>query len=98
MLKTNSTQSAENSPLSMDGAKDTKDGSKTSFTTRLAKNSPLNITEDIEVGGNGDNGDNETVKRSPLSKKPNIPTKYFTSPYSWKRWVFLDSFGYGWGS
>ena len=35
------------------------------------------MTEDAEVGGNGDGGDNETVERSP-SKKPSGPTGYFT--------------------
>ena len=37
------------------------------------------MAEDAEVGGNGDGGDDETVERSPLSKKPNVPTGYLTS-------------------
>ena len=30
------------------------------------------LAEDAKVGGNGDGDDDETVKRSPLSKKPNV--------------------------
>ena len=63
----------------MDGAEDAKFGSGTSPTTRSAENSPLDMAEDAEVGGKGDGGSNETVKRSPLSKKPNGPTEYLTS-------------------
>ena len=43
-----------------------------SSTTRLAKNSLLNKAKDAEVCVNADNDDNKTVKRSPLSKKPNV--------------------------
>ena len=56
---------------------DTELGSKTSSMTRLAKNSSLlvDIAEDVEVGeDNG--GDDETVERSLLFKKPNVPTGY----------------------
>ena len=52
----------------MHGAEDAKVGSGMSSTTRSAKNSPLDIVEDVEAGDNGDDGDNEIVKRSPLSK------------------------------
>ena len=38
-------------------------GSGTSSITRLAKNSPLNIAEEAEVGGNSDGGDDETVEK-----------------------------------
>ena len=37
------------------------------------------MAKDTEIGDNGNGGDDETVKRSSLSKKPNGPTKYFTS-------------------
>ena len=77
MLKTTPTQSAENSPSDM--ADDAEVGSGTSSTTRSAKNSPLDMAEDAEVGGNGNGGDDETVERSPLSKKPNVSTGYLTS-------------------
>ena len=59
--------------------------------TRSAKNSPLDMAEDAEIG-EGDGGDNEMIKKSPLSKKPNIPTRYFTSLRFEKRWISLDSF------
>ena len=42
-----------------------------SSATKSAKNLPFDIAEDIEVVGNGDGSDNESVKRSPFSKKPN---------------------------
>ena len=48
-------------------------------TTRSAENLPSDMAEDAEVHGNGDSGDNETVKRLPLFKKPNRPTRYFIS-------------------
>ena len=63
------------------------------------------MAENSEVDGNGNSGDNETVKRSPFFKKPNGPIGYLTSLRSntdsvsfEKRWVFLNSFDYGWGS
>ena len=68
MLKTTLTQSDKNSPLSIDRAENAKLGNKTNSTTRLAKNLPLNIAEDAEIGGNSNSGDNKTVKRLPLSK------------------------------
>ena len=39
--------------------------SKTSSTTRSAKNlsASVDMTENAEVGGNGDGGDDETVKK-----------------------------------
>ena len=58
---------------------DAKVGSGTVSTTRSAKNSSasVNMADDVEVGkGNG--GDDETVEQS-SSKKPNVPTRYFTS-------------------
>ena len=71
--------------------------------TRSAENLLLDMAEDAWVDGNDDSGDNETVKRSPLSKKPNGPIGYFLSLRSYadnvpfgKRWVSFDSFGYGW--
>ena len=36
------------------------------------------MAQDAEVGGNSDSGNNETVKISPLSKKPNVFIEYFT--------------------
>ena len=41
-------------------------------------------------------GDNETIKRSHLFKKPNVPIEYLIFLRSVKRWLSLDSFGYGW--
>ena len=79
MLRTTPTKSAENSPLSIDGAEDAEVGSGTSSTTRSAENLPSDMAENTEVSGNGNGGDDETVKRSLLSKKPNGPTEYFIS-------------------
>ena len=59
-------------------AEDVEVKSKTSSTARSAKNSLSDMAENAEVCGNGDGGDNEMVERSPLSKKPNVPTKYLT--------------------
>ena len=50
------------------------------------------MAKDVEVGGNSDNGNDETVKRSLVSKKPNVSTEYFTFLHSKKRWVFFDNF------
>ena len=60
-------------------AEDAEVGSRTSSTNRLANNlsTSVDMAEDAEVG-EGDGGDNETVKRSP-SKKPNIPIEYLIS-------------------
>ena len=82
MLKTTPTRSAKNSPSDM--AEDAEVGSGTSSITRSAKNSSasVNMAEDAEVGEN-DGGDNEMVKQSP-SKKPNVPTGYFTFLHSKK--------------
>ena len=93
MLRTTPTQLAKNLPLSKNGAKDTKLGSGTSLTTRSPKNmsASVKIIEDAEVG-KGDGGNDEIVKRSPLSKKSNIPTGYLTFLHSKKRCVSLDSF------
>ena len=59
-------------------AKDAEFGSGTSSTTRSAENLPLDIAENAEVGGNGNSGDDETVKRLP-SRKSRGPTKYLIS-------------------
>ena len=90
----------------MDRAEDAEVGSETSSTTRSAKNlsALMDMAKDVEVG-EGDGGDDKTVKRSPFFKKSSGPMGYLTSLRSnansappAKRWVFLDSFGYGWGS
>ena len=75
-------------------AEDAEVKSGTSSTIRSAKNLPLEMAEDAEVDANSDGGDDETVKRSSLSKKPNILIEYLTSSRFRKRCVFLDSFGY----
>ena len=62
------------------------------------------MSEDAEVGGSSDGGDDEIVERF-SSRKLSGPTGYLISlrfdadsvPFG-KRWVSLDSFGYGWGS
>ena len=77
MLKMTTTRSAGN--LSSDMAEDAKLGSGISSTTRSAENLPSDMAEDAEVGGNGDCGDDETVKRLPLSKKSNGLMGYLTS-------------------
>ena len=79
MFRTTLSQSAENLPLSMNGAEDAEVGSRTSSTTRLVENlsALVDMVEDAEVG-EGDDGDDEMVKQSP-SKKPNVPTGYLTS-------------------
>ena len=66
-------------------AEDAEVGSGTSSTTRSAKNLPSDMVDNAEVGSNGDGGDDETVKRSHLSKKPNVPMGYLTSLRSEKR-------------
>ena len=38
------------------------------------------MAEDAKIGGNSNGVDNETVKRSPLSKKPNVLTGVFYLP------------------
>ena len=78
ILKTASIRSAENLPLSINGAEDAEVGSGTSSTTRSAENSSASVdmSEDAEVGED-DSGADKTVERSP-SKKPNVPTEYFT--------------------
>ena len=60
-------------------AEDTEVGSRTSSTTRLDKNlsASMDMAEDAELG-EGDGGDDETVKRSP-SKKSNVPIGYLIS-------------------
>ena len=98
MLRTSLTQSAQNLPLSMDRAEDAKVGSGTSFTTRSAKNLPSGMVEDAEVGGNGNDEDDEMVKNHLLPKCRTDLPEHLTSLRSKKRWVSLDSFGYSWGS
>ena len=80
-------------------AEDAQVGNKTSFTIRSAENllASVDIVEDTE-NDESDGSNNKTVKRLSLSKMPNVPTRYFTSLCSKKRWVSLDSFGYSWGS
>ena len=60
-------------------AEDVEIGSGTSSTTRSAENlsATVDMTEDAEFS-EGDSGDDETVKRSPLSKKPNGTIGYLT--------------------
>ena len=55
-------------------------GSRTSSTTRSAKNlaALVNIAEDAKVG-ESDGGDDETVKKSPLFRKLSGPIGYLTS-------------------
>ena len=55
-------------------AEDAEVGSGTSSTTKSAENlsASVDMAEDAEVGGNGDSGNDETVERSPLSKKSNV--------------------------
>ena len=79
MLKTILNQSAENFPSSTDGANNAEVGSGISSTTRSDENLPSNMAKDAEVGGNGDGSDDETVERSPLSKKLNGSIGYLTS-------------------
>ena len=67
MLKTTTIRSAGNSPS--DIAENAEIESGTSSTTRSAKNSPSDMVKDAELGGNSDGGDDETVKKSSLSKK-----------------------------
>ena len=61
-------------------AEDAEVGSGTSSTTRLAENSSASVdmAEVAEVG-EGDGNDDETVERSPLSKKPSGLTEYLIS-------------------
>ena len=63
----------------MDGAEDAEVRNETSSTSRSAENLPLDMAEDAKVGGNGDSGDDKTVKRSPFSKKSSGRMGYFTS-------------------
>ena len=72
MLKMTTNRSAKNLSVS-DMAENAEVGSKTSSTTRSAKNLLLDIAENAEVGSNGHGNDNETVKKSPF-KKLNGPT------------------------
>ena len=67
-------------------AEDTKVDSGTSSMTRSAKNLSISMdmAEDAEVGEGGGSKD-KTVKRFPLSKKPNVPTEYLISLHSKKR-------------
>ena len=77
MFKTTPTQSAEN--LLLDMAENAEVDSGTSSTTRSTKNlsASVDMGEDVEVG-EGDDGDNETVKKSPFFKKRNGPMGYLT--------------------
>ena len=77
-------------------AEDAEVKSVTSSIIRSDKNLPSDMAENAEVGSNADGGNDETIKRSPLSKKPNGSTEYFTSLHSdansasfEKRWPHL---------
>ena len=63
----------------MDRAEDIEVGSKTSSTTRSAKNLLVSVdmAEGAEVG-EGDGGDGKTVKRLPFSKKLSGPIRNHT--------------------
>ena len=74
--------------------KDIEMGSEISSIIKSAKNLPLNMVENAEVGGNTDDDNNETVKKLLFFKKLNVLIGYFTSLYSGKKWVFFNSFGY----
>ena len=50
------------------------------------------MAKNAEVGGNDNDTDNEIVKRSSLSKKPNILIGYLTFLCSKKEKVFPNSF------
>ena len=94
IFKTTPNQSAEN--LSLDMAEDAKVESGTSSIARSDKNSPRDMAEHAEVGGHADGGDDKTIKRSFLSKKPNGFIGYLTplrsnadsAPFE-KRWAHL---------
>ena len=77
----------------MDRVEDAEDDSRMSFITRSAKNlsASVDMAEDTQVG-EVDGGDNKIVKKSPLFKKPKVPTRYFTFLCFEKRWVSPDSF------
>ena len=49
----------------------------------------IDMDEDAEVGDNGDSGNDETLEKSPLSKKPNGPTGYLTFLHFEKKMSFL---------
>ena len=68
-------------------AEDAEVDSGTSSMTRSAKNlsASVDMAENAEVAGNGNGGDDKTVKRSLFSKKPNIPIEYLSSPSSRKK-------------
>ena len=101
MLKTITNRSAKNLPLNM--VKDAEVGSKTSSTTRSAKNlsAVVDMAEDTKVGKD-DGGDNKMVERSPFSRKSSGLIGYLISLHSnansapfVKKLVSLNSFGYG---
>ena len=76
MLRTITTRSAKNLPSDM--AKDAEVESRTNSIIRSAKNLPSDIAEDAEVGGNNNDGDDKTIKRSPF-RKSSGPTEYLIS-------------------
>ena len=84
MVKTTAIWSAKN--LLSDITEDVEISSKTTFTNKLGKNlsALVDIAEDSEVD-ESNIGDDKTVKRSPLSKKPNVPIGYPTSLCSWQK-------------
>ena len=44
-------------------AEDAEVGNRTSYITRPAKDLPLDMAENVEVGGNGESGNDEMVKK-----------------------------------
>ena len=81
----------KNLPLNM--AKAAEVDSKTSSIIRLPKNlsASVDIADNIKVGENTDNGDDEIIKRLFLLKKSNIFIKYFIFIHL-KKQVFSNSF------
>ena len=68
-----------------DMAKNAEVRSGKSSTTKSAKNLLLDMAKDAKVAGSNDGSDDETVKKSPFFKKPNVLTEYVTSLRSGKR-------------
>ena len=69
-----------------------KVGSRISSTPKSTRNLLLDITEDAEIGGNGDDNDDKTVQSSLFYKKSNVYTRYLISLHFKKRWVSSNSF------
>ena len=73
--------------LQFDTAKEGEIDSKTNFISRSTKNLLLSISiaDNTKIAEGSSSSDDKTVKKSPLSKKLNIPTRYFTFLYFKKR-------------